>query len=148
MQFQSSRDTAEYTRGGVVREQLCGDNCVFQFGVEIFSMKLFAQFGALPAPFAAPVERVPPLLWRANLGLAPFFISDELLLLKIWVYQAFIQLIVHKEPSVGGVEGLMAPHRKKLEVCQNFPLTQSSLPKLSPDEPPPLIAEGSKARGQ
>ena len=51
------------------------------------------------------LELVPRSVRRANLGLAPFFfISDELILSKIWAYQSVIQLIVHKEPRVGGSE--------------------------------------------
>ena len=32
------------------------------------------------------------------------FISDELVLFKIWAHHSFTQLIVHQEPGVGGVE--------------------------------------------
>ena len=58
--------------GGGRKGTILWGNFFFQFGVEISPTNFFAQFWALPA-CASSVELVPPSVWRANLGLAPFF---------------------------------------------------------------------------
>ena len=89
--------------GGIfVRGQVCGENFVFQFGVQIFPILRNLGHSTLITP--VPRASASFSMESQPRPCSVFCISDELALFKIWACQSFAHLIVHKEPRVSGVE--------------------------------------------